>query len=262
MLKQEMKSEVLVLRLDDPAKLNAWSQAVRGEIAAALRAAEQDAGVKAVVVTGTGEKSFCAGADLSDPTMGDASAAAMRMAAFHDFYLALMSFPKPLVAALNGFALGSAFQAILLMDCRIGHEGVKFGLPEINSGMPCITGAAILSWSVGPVLTRSIATSGRFVGADEAFRHGLVDELVPPGEVFDRALAVARELAAKAPHAFAETKLWIRDLNLPALEDAFARAALVRGKTSVAQDVQAGIRQFFTRHERPAGADGTRGDQP
>lgn len=252
MLRRENRSGILILRLDNPARLNAWSQAVRADVAAALRAAAADTAVRAVVVTGTGERSFCAGADLTDPTMGDPAAARARMDAFQDFYLAIQSFPKPLVAALNGFALGSAFQAVLLMDYRVGHEAVKFGLPEINSGMPCITGSAILSWSVGPLAARSIAISGRFVHADEAHRLGLVEELVPPGRVLERAIEVAEELAAKAPHAFAETKLWIRDLNLPALEAAFERAALVRGKVDVAHDVQAGIRAFFGRREEGA----------
>lgn len=251
MLRQELTDGILILRLDSPAKLNAWSGALRGEIAEALHAAAKDAAVRAVVMTGTGERAFCAGADLSDPAMGDPDAANDRMAAFHRFYLSILSFPKPLVAALNGMTLGSAFQAILLMDARIGHDQVRLGMPEINSGMPCITGATILLEVAGPILARNLCMSGRFVESAEALRLGLIDELVAREEVLHRALATARLLSSKTPEAFAETKLWLCDQLRPSLEAAFARAAEVRGKEHIARHVRDGIQGFFD-HRKPA----------
>ncbi|KZD08543.1 enoyl-CoA hydratase/isomerase family protein [Oceanibaculum pacificum] len=245
MLQLEIRDDILLLRLNEPRKLNAWSQAVREEVRLALASADANPAIRAVVITGAGDRSFCAGADLADPTMGVPEAAQGRMDAFRAMYYGIQSFRKPLVAALNGFAFGSAFQAILLMDYRVGHPGVTVGLPEINSGMPCITGSAILSWSVGPMMARTIATTGRPIGAEEAVRHGLIEEIVPPEQVLDRAMDVARELAGKSPEAFAETKLWLRDLTLPALDAAFARAAEVRGKENVAHSVRAGIGDFF-----------------
>ena len=245
MLIKEMDGNILVLRLDIPAKLNAWSQAIRDDVGATLRKVAADDTVGAVVLTGTGPKAFCAGADLTDPTMGDPAAAAGRMVAFRELYMSVLSFPKPLVSALNGLALGSAFQVVLLTDTRIGHDKVEFGLPEINSGMPCITGSTILSWAVGPILTRSLIVSGRHISAQEAFRHGILDELVPQERVIERALETARSLAAKAPHAFAASKLWIRDMLVPELDAAFERAARVRGDKDVAGDVRGGIGQFF-----------------
>lgn len=247
MLRLEIRDGILILRLDNPARLNAWSQALREEVRQALAQAEQDQAVAAAVITGSGARAFCAGADLTDPTMGDPSAAKERMEAFRALYVGIQSFRKPLVAALNGLTLGSAFQAVMLMDYRVAHAGVRLGLPEINSGMPCITGTAILSWSVGPQLARSIALSGRFVEAEEAMRHGLVEELVETDQVLARAVDVARELASKSPEAFAETKHWTRDLCLPALDAAFTRAAEARGKENVARSVRSGIKGFFAR---------------
>ncbi|WP_048649459.1 enoyl-CoA hydratase/isomerase family protein [Nitratireductor soli] len=249
MLQLEKHGKVLVLRLNNPAKLNAWSGAVREDLRKALASADKDPQVAAAVITGTGGRSFCAGADLSDVSMSIPSAAAERMAAFKDFYLGIQSFRKPLVAALNGFALGSAFQAVLLMDYRVGHAGVRFGLPEINSGMPCITGSAILSWSVGPALARSIAVSGRFMEAQEASNLGMLEEIVPAEAVEERSLQVADELAAKSPEAFAETKLWLRDLTLPELDAAFVRAAEVRAKEEITRSVKSGISGFFAGHK-------------
>jgi len=247
MLRQENRDGILVLRLDNPARLNAWSHATREEVRRALLAAEDDPSVTAAVITGTGDRAFCAGADLTDPTMGDPAAAQGRMDAFQALYVGVLSFRKPLVAGLNGLTLGSAFQVVMLTDYRVAHEGVRLGLPEINSGMPCITGTAILSWTVGPQLARSMALSGRFVGAGEAHRLGLLEELVASDQVLERAIAVARELGSKSPGAYAETKHWARDLYLPALAAAFARAAEARGKESIAHAVRDGIKGFFAR---------------
>lgn len=247
MLRQDRKGDILVLRLDNPARLNAWSQATREELRLALPNAEADPSIRAVVMTGTGDRAFCAGADLTDPTMGDPAAAQGRMEAFRALYAGVLSFRKPLVAALNGLTLGSAFQVVMLTDYRVAHDGVRFGLPEINSGMPCITGTAILSWAVGPQLARSAALSGRFIGASEAHRLGLIEELVDSKQVFERAMEIAGELGAKSPGAYAETKHWVRDLCLPALDAAFARAAHVRGKEDIAHAVRDGVKGFFAR---------------
>lgn len=247
MLKSENRDGVLVLCLDNPRRLNAWSEAVREEFRRTLKHAEQDPATVAVVITGSGERAFCAGADLTDPKMGDPAAAQGRMVAFRALFVGIQSFRKPLVAALNGLTLGSAFQAVMLMDWRIAHAGVRLGLPEMNSGIPCITGTAILAWTVGPQLARSIALSGRFIEASEAHRLGLVEEVVENDRVLDRAIEVARELASKSSEAFAETKHWTRDLYLPALDAAFARAAATRAKESVAHAVQSGISGFFGR---------------
>jgi len=251
MLRRELRNGILILRLDIPEKLNAWSAALRGEIAETLNASATDPAVKAVVITGTGERAFCAGADLSDPTMGDPDASKDRMVAYHAFYLSVLSFPKPLVAALNGMALGSALQVILLMDARIGHDQVRLSMPEINSGMPCITGATILLDVLGPILARDLCISGRFVESAEAARLGLIDALVPREEVLDRAIETARFLAGKTPEAFAETKLWLCEQFRPSLDGAFARAAEVRGKEHIARHVRFGIRDFFD-HPKPA----------
>lgn len=254
MLEHEVRNGILILRLDNPARLNAWSEATRGAIGTALDAAAAEPEIRAAVVTGTGPRAFCAGADLTDPTMGDPAAADGRMKAFLAFYRSIMFFPKPTVAALNGMALGSAFQAVLLMDARIGHSGVRFGMPEINSGMPCITGSTILLQVLGPLLARNLATTGRYVGADEASRLGLLDEIVPEDEVLPRAIAVAEALSAKAPTAYAETKAWLRDQTLPAIEEAFRRVTVVRGKEDVARGVRGGIEDFFSRRGKSATA--------
>lgn len=247
MLRKEPRGDTLILRIDRPEKLNAWDRELRDGVKKTLGEVDSDPDVKAVVFTGTGEKAFCAGADLTDTTIGVASAARDRMIAYRSLYCGIRSFRKPLVAALNGLAMGSAFQAVLLMDYRVAHRGVRLGLPEMNSGIPCITGSTILSWAIGSARARNIAITGRFLDADEALSLGLVDEIVEPEKVLDRSLEVAAMLSQKSPAAFAETKLWFRDMLQPALDAAFEHAAEVRSGEGMSRSIQAGVGGFLGR---------------
>jgi enoyl-CoA hydratase/carnithine racemase len=247
MLRRERHEEIVVLRLDKPEKLNAWDRELRTFVRTTLAELDGDAGVKAVAFTGTGSRAFCAGADLSDTTIGEPSAAEDRMTAFRDLYRGIQSFRKPLVAALNGLALGSAFQAALLMDYRVAHRGVQVGMPELNSGIPCFTGSSILAASVGIAQARKLALSGDFIDAEEALQHGLIDEVVDAERVLGRAIEVATALSKKSPVAFAETKLWFRDMMQPALDAAFERAAAVRSRTETSHGIQSGVAGFLGR---------------
>jgi enoyl-CoA hydratase/carnithine racemase len=248
MIEQEMRGDILLLRLNRPEKLNAWDTPAREAFRLALEAADENDEVKAVVVTGAGEKAFCAGADLNEPGIGVPSDAKQRMGRFLDFYIAVLSFRKPLVAALNGLAVGSAFQVVLLMDHRVGHSKVRMGLPEINSGIPTISGATILNWAVGLNRTREISVSGRMIHGDEAHALGLIEELVEPDRVLERACEVATRLASKKPHTYAETKAWLRDLRLPELVSAFDRAYEIRQRKDVANSIQSGVAGFVTKN--------------
>lgn len=243
-LEREDRGAITVLRLNRPEVLNAWRPMDRTLLRNILAALERDPAVKAVVLTGTGERAFCAGADLTDPEISVPSKASERMTGIQDLYRALQSFPKPLVAALNGQAVGSGFQAVMLMDCSIAHRGVRFAMTELVHGMPCLTGTTILSWSVGLARARQMVMTGRFIYAEEALALGLIDQIVEPDQVLEAAIAAAQELARRAPAAFAETKLWVRDLRAGELDDAFRRASEVRMKASVSKAIETGATAF------------------
>jgi enoyl-CoA hydratase/carnithine racemase len=172
------------------------------------------------------------------------------MRAYRALYAAIQSFGKPLVAALNGLALGSAFQSVLLMDYRVGHRDVRFGLPEISSGLPCITGSTVLTWAIGATRARNIAITGRFVDADEALQLGLIDEIVDEKVVLDRAIVVAASLAEKSPEAYAATKRWFRDTLAKDLDAAFEHAGAVRSSESMSRSIEAGVSDFLSSARR------------
>ncbi len=125
----DIQPPVGVVTLNRPEVLNAWHAAMRDELVAALDAFERSDAVGAIVITGAGERAFSAGQDLTEAKTFDADRAAAWIGEWRRLYSAIRALSKPIVAALNGVAAGSAFQVALLCDFRIGHEGVRMGQP-------------------------------------------------------------------------------------------------------------------------------------
>jgi enoyl-CoA hydratase/carnithine racemase len=190
----EVEGGVATLRLDRP-PMNALNIQVQEEIRAAATSAAADDDVRAVVVYG-GEKVFAAGADIKE--MADMSYVDMvqRSADLQSAIGAVAAIPKPVVAAVTGYALGGGCELTLCADIRVAADDATFGQPEILLGiMPGAGGTQRLTRLVGPARAKDIIFTGRFVKAAEALAIGLADELVPAAEVYDRALGWARKLA-------------------------------------------------------------------
>jgi enoyl-CoA hydratase len=215
----ETRGRVGLITLNKPEKLNAWDKAMRDSIVAALRGFDADPAIGAVVMTGTGERAFCAGQDMSEAHDFDADRAEAWIREWEAFYGTLRRLTKPIVIALNGVAAGSAFQAALLGDIRVGHDGVRMGQPEINSGIASITGPWIMREMLGMSRTVELTLTGRLMGMEELHRIGLVHHVVPRDQVMPKSLAIAEELAAKAPVAMRLDRAWFADMN----EDGFKR---------------------------------------
>jgi enoyl-CoA hydratase len=162
--------------------------------------------VHTVVLTGAG-KAFAAGADIKEMThMGVLEAHAWG-ALGHECCRLLETMPKPTIAAVNGFALGGGCELALACDIRYAAENAKFGQPEINLAViPGWGGTQRLARAVGAGLAKDLILTGRTIGADEALRIGLVSAVHPAGELLDRALETAGELAKKSPVALSAAK--------------------------------------------------------
>ena len=221
------RGAVGVLTLNKPAKLNAWDKEMRDDIVAALRAWDVDEGVGAIVMTGAGERAFCAGQDFAEAHGFDAERAEAWIREWETFYGTLRRLKKPIVVALNGTAAGSAFQVALLCDIRVGHPGVTMGQPEINAGIASITGPWIMKEALGMSRTVELTLTGRMMAADECERIGLIHHLVAREDVLPRALQIASDLAAKAPLAMRLDRAWLADMTEAAFQhtiDAAIRA--------------------------------------
>jgi enoyl-CoA hydratase len=208
-----------LITLNKPEKLNAWDKPMRDAIVAALRAFDADPAVGAVVLTGAGERAFSAGQDFAEAHDFDPARAESWVREWETFYDTLRRLTKPVVVALNGVAAGSAFQVALLGDIRVGHDGVRMGQPEINSGIASITGPWIMKEMLGMSRTIELTLTGRLMEMPELREIGLVHHVVARGDVLAKALAVAEELAAKAPVALRLDRAWFADMT----EESFRR---------------------------------------
>jgi enoyl-CoA hydratase/carnithine racemase len=194
---------VVALRIDSP-PLNALSGAVLEELQSAGRELAGDPGVKAVVVLG-GAKAFAAGADISE--FGGQTEAREIGRKFRDAFDGVAAIPRPVIAAINGVALGGGLELALACDLRIAADNARVGQPEILLGIIPGAGATQrLPALVGPARAKELIWSGRQVKADEALALGLVDRVVPAGELEEAALAWASSFASGAVAAMSLAK--------------------------------------------------------
>lgn len=201
----EVEDGVGTIRVDRP-KMNALNVQVQEEIRAAAQEATDRDDVRAVVVYG-GERVFAAGADIKE--MADMSYGDMvkRSGALQSAFSAVARIPKPVVAAVTGYALGGGCELALCADVRIAADNATLGQPEILLGIiPGAGGTQRLTRLVGPSKAKDLIFSGRFVKADEALAIGLVDRLVPADQVYAEAVAWAKQFSGAAALALRAAK--------------------------------------------------------
>jgi enoyl-CoA hydratase/carnithine racemase len=233
---------VTLLRLQNP-PMNALSRALLGELRDAARAIGADASVKAVVVAG-GQKAFAAGADISE--FGDQDAARAIAQSFREAFDAVAAIPRPVIAAVGGYALGGGCELACACDLRVASERARLGQPEILLGIiPGAGGTQRLTRLVGPARAKDIIWSGRQVHADEALTIGLVDRVVAPGEEEHVALRWAGELGKGAVIAMGLAKRAIDDgIGRPLADGLDAeRDAFV--DVFATEDAQTGVKSFL-----------------
>ncbi|GAA1029719.1 enoyl-CoA hydratase-related protein [Virgisporangium ochraceum] len=204
----EVAEGIGTIRLDRP-KMNALNRQVQEELREAAIAATVADDVGAVVVYG-GERVFAAGADIKEMAgMGYAEMAA-RATALTGAFDALAKVPKPVVAAINGYALGGGCELALACDWRVAADDAQLGQPEINLGIiPGAGGTQRLSRLVGPARAKDLIMSGRFVGAEEALRIGLVDKVVSAADVYETARELVKQYTTGPAQALRAAKLAI-----------------------------------------------------
>jgi enoyl-CoA hydratase/carnithine racemase len=191
----EIDQSVAVIRLDRP-PMNALNAQVQDEIAAAAAQVTADQAIRAAVIYG-GEKVFAAGADIKEMAEAGYSQMAASARRLQDAFTAIAKIPKPVVAAVTGYALGGGLELALCADFRVAGESARVGQPEILLGViPGAGGTQRLPRLVGPARAKDIVYTGRFVGAAEALAIGLVDKVVPDPEVYQAAQDMVRRYAS------------------------------------------------------------------
>jgi enoyl-CoA hydratase len=209
-LRIERDEGVALVTIDRQEKRNALNATVRAELVAAVSRLAADDEVRVLVLTGAGDRAFVAGADIGEfasrtPLEQRAAMAPPRV------FEALADCPKPVIAMINGFALGGGCELALACDLRIAAEGARLGQPEINLGIiPGGGGTQRLPRVVGAGQAMRLILTGELIDAAEALRIGLVDMVYPAAELRERVLELARTMARRSPVALAMAKAAVR----------------------------------------------------
>jgi len=245
-VRTENRDGVLIVTIDRPKVLNALNAQTVGEIGEAFEAARDDDSVKAVIVTGGGEKAFVAGADINElakmtPISGKATAS-KGQGVFFD----IERFPKPVIAAINGYALGGGCELALACHIRIASENAQIGLPEVTLGIiPGYGGTQRLARLVGKGKALEIICTADRIGAADAEKIGLVNKVVPADQLMSVAEEMARKIASRGPVAVrCAIEAVMSGSEMPFEEGQFLEATLF-GLLCATDDMKEGMKAFL-----------------
>jgi enoyl-CoA hydratase/carnithine racemase len=235
---------IATITLNRPEKLNAFTNTMRLELIAAFDRIDADDEVRVVIVTGAG-RAFCAGQDLVEAASMTLEHVSRLFNHLRGIYLAMRDLTKGCVAALNGVAVGEGFQFALCADQRIGHPGVRVGLPEVGLGLAPVLGAHLLGLHSGYGLTLELVLSGALIEGQRAYDLGLLSALVEEEDVLPSAIAAAEQMASRPKLAVRQIKRRYRDITKAGF-DAACEAGLQSAVESYSKgEPQAAMRAFL-----------------
>ena len=244
----EVRDRVATLILNRPEKLNAVTPEMADALVAHVKDCNARADVRAVVITGAGEKAFCAGSDIAELDGYDTPWTFRNRPDYCDSIRALR---KPVVCAINGYALGGGLETAMSCDIRIAAEHARFGAPEVKLGWIGGGGMSyMLAHSIGASNTALMLMGGDPIGAQQALQWGLVSELVPAAELLARAQAIAATIASRPPIAVETAKANLRAAYAMPLETAIQYERDLQTVCFATEDAKEGRAAFKAR--RPA----------
>lgn len=206
-IKIEKDGPVAVLTVDRPKVLNALNDATIAELSAGFGILGRDEDVRVIILTGGGDKAFVAGADIGELAVCDVQGGIAKSKRGIDLLFQMESLPKPIIAAINGFALGGGCEIAMACDFRIASDRAQLGQPEVTLGIiPGYGGTQRLPRLVGAGMAKKLLYTGDRVKAEEALRIGLVEEIVPADQLMARCREIANTIASRGPLAVATVK--------------------------------------------------------
>ncbi len=250
-IKYEVRNQIAYVTIARPKVLNALNMATMGELHRAFTAFKEDAAARVAILTGEGEKAFIAGADINELarlSSVEAKEYALRGQAVLDL---IENCGKPVIAAINGFALGGGCETAMACSMRFASETAKLGQPEVKLGIiPGYGGTQRLPRLVGKGIANQLVLSGEMITAQEAARVGLVNEVVPAAELMVRCEAVAQKIIANSPIAIQYCLEAVnKGMEMPLREGLFLEASLF-GVCASTEDKAEGTKAFL--EKRPA----------
>ncbi len=249
-LNTELRDSTFLITLNRPKSHNAINNELRSALIETLKQANVDDNVRAIVITGAGDKAFCSGQDLEETSRYGIDDVAAWLTAAHAMYRAVRALDKPAVAAFNGVAAGAGFQIGLCCDMRVGYPEMKIGQPEIKAGLASIVGTTLMTMHVGIGHNIELSLSGDLISGQRAYDIGLLNRLAPRESVLDTAVDVATELAQHGPTAMRLTKQRLRSLTDEAFESALPAAIETQKQAYASGEPQAAMQRFLQRRKK------------
>lgn len=246
----EQDGGVGVVTINRPKVLNALNGQTMAELREAMVAFQRDAAVKAIVLTGGGEKAFVAGADINELAELTPAAGKEHARGGQRVFDLIEQLGKPVIAAVNGFALGGGCELAMACTMRVAADSARFGQPEVNLGIiPGYAGSQRLPRLVGKGIALEILLTGDMVSAQRAFEIGLVNRVVPAADLMAEAKKLAATLASKAPVAVRYILEAVHEgLEVPLAQGQYLETALF-GTIASTEDAKEGTRAFLEKRK-------------
>jgi enoyl-CoA hydratase len=246
-LVQERRGPILILRLNRPEARNALNAGLLAGIGAAMVEAESDPAIRAVVITGTGDRAFCAGMDLQAFAGGDETG--LGVGAMADYFRLLRGeITVPIVGAANAVAVGGGLELLLGCDVIVASNQARFGFPEVKRGFFPAGGGTFIGTRIPLGIALELTLTGELIDADRAYEIGLLNAVVAPDEVMPTALAFAERIAECAPLGLAASKELVR-LGVSDAARASARLEEWQAIVFQSEDAKEGARAFVEKRK-------------
>jgi|SRR5262245_1607700 enoyl-CoA hydratase/carnithine racemase len=241
----ERRGSTGLVTLNRPASLNAVNSTMREALIEALAHLNRDPSVRAVTITGAGERAFCSGQDLNETARYSLDDVDHWLTRQHAMYRAVRDLDKPCIAAWNGVSAGAGYQIGLCSDLRVGFPELKLGQPEIRAGLASVVGSYLMTLHVGLSQNLQMSLTGELISGQRAYELGLVNYLVPRTQVLEKSLALAAELADLGPKAIKLTKQRFRDMTHADFEAALDSAKKAQREAYLSGEPQRAMRAFL-----------------
>ena len=247
----EKKNSIAYVTVNRPSKLNALNSATMDELRAAFHDIKNDASIRVVILTGAGEKAFIAGADIGELAVQDAVAGKEYTHRGQSVLSLIENLGKPVIACINGFALGGGCEIAMACSMRLASDNAKLGQPEVKLGIiPGLGGSQRLPRLVGKGIAMQLVTTGEMISAQEAHRIGLVNEVTAPAELIPRAEAIAGKIIANGPLAVQYAMEAVNKGMEMGLREGLYLEATLFGVCCATEDKKEGTKAFL--EKRPA----------
>jgi enoyl-CoA hydratase/carnithine racemase len=242
----EKKSSIAYVTVNRPKVLNALNSATMEELRGAFTDIKNDGTIRVAILTGTGEKAFIAGADIGELAVQDAVAGKEYTHRGQSVLDLIENLGKPVIACINGFALGGGCEIAMACTMRLASENAKLGQPEVKLGIiPGLGGSQRLPRLVGKGIAMQLVTTGEMITAQEAHRIGLVNEVTAPADLVPRAEAIAQKIIGNGPLAVQYVMEAVnKGMEMPLAEGLYLEAALF-GVCCGTEDKQEGTKAFL-----------------